>query len=90
MAWDLQSRAPLFLGGQPSAASVPTIGHMANPFEFIQEVRQEGNKVTWPNRRETVITTVLVMLMCVLASAFLAITDQAIHLAIQVILGFGH
>ena len=66
------------------------IGHMANPFEFVQEVRQEGNKVTWPNRRETVITTVLVMLMCVLASAFLAITDQVIHLAIQTILGFGH
>ena len=65
------------------------IGHMANPFEFIQQVRQEGSKVTWPNRRETVITTVLVMLMCVLASAFLAITDQLIHLAIQIILGFG-
>ena len=40
---------------------------MANPFEFIQDVRQEGGKVTWPNRRETVITTILVMLMCVLA-----------------------
>lgn len=63
---------------------------MANPFEFVQEVRQEGAKVTWPNRRETAITTVLVMLMCVLASAFLAITDQAIHFAIQIILGFGH
>ena len=62
---------------------------MANPFEFIQEVRQEGNKVTWPNRRETAITTVLVMIMCVLASAFLAITDQVIHFAIQFILGFG-
>lgn len=62
---------------------------MANPFEFIQDVRQEGGKVTWPNRRETVITTILVMLMCVLASAFLAITDQVIHLAIQFILGFG-
>ena len=37
-----------------------------------------------------VFTTVLVMVMCVLASAFLAITDQLIHLAIQVILGFGH
>lgn len=62
---------------------------MANPFEFIQDVRQEGGKVTWPNRRETVITTILVMLMCVLASAFLAITDQVIHVAIQFILGFG-
>ena len=61
---------------------------MANPFEFVQEVRSEGEKVTWPNRRETAITTVLVMLMCVLASAFLAITDEVMHLAIQFILGF--
>ena len=62
---------------------------MANPFLFLQDVRQEANKVTWPNRRETVITTVLVVVMCVLASLFLAVTDQVIHLAITFILGFG-
>lgn len=61
---------------------------MANPFEFLQEVRAEGAKVTWPNRRETMITTVLVVIMCVLASLFLAVTDQVIHLAINTILGF--
>jgi len=52
-------------------------------------VRQEAVKVTWPNRRETAITTVLVVIMCVLASLFLALTDQAIHLGINLILGFG-
>ena len=62
---------------------------MVNPFAFLQEVRQEGNKVTWPNRRETLITTVLVVIMCVLASLFLAVTDQVIHLGINFILGFG-
>ena len=90
MAWGLQVPRPFVFRRAPQTVFAPTIGHMANPFEFIQEVRQEGNKVTWPNRRETVITTILVMLMCVLASAFLAITDQVIHLAIQLILGFGH
>lgn len=60
---------------------------MANPFAFMQDVRQEANKVTWPNRRETAITTVLVVIMCVLASLFLAVTDQVIHLAIRFILG---
>ena len=62
---------------------------MADPFAFVQDVRQEANKVTWPNRRETAITTLLVVVMCVLASLFLAVTDQLIHLAINLILGFG-
>ena len=62
---------------------------MANPFVFLQDVRNEASKVTWPNRRETVITTVLVVLMCVLASLFLFLVDQGIHLSINFILGFG-
>jgi len=62
---------------------------MANPFQFLQEVRAEANKVTWPNRRETTITTVLVIVMCVFASLFLFAVDQIIHLAINQILGFG-
>ena len=41
------------------------------------------------NRRETTITTVLVVIMCVFASLFLFAADQLIHLAINVILGFG-
>ncbi len=63
---------------------------MANPFQFLQDVRNEGAKVTWPNRRETTITTVLVVIMCVFASLFLFTVDQAIHLGINLILGFGH
>ena len=63
---------------------------MANPFQFLQDVRAEAEKVTWPNRRETTITTVLVVLMCVFASLFLFTVDQMIHLSINLILGFGH
>ena len=63
---------------------------MANPFQFIQDVRQEADKVTWPNRRETLITTVLVIIMCVFASLFLFAADQGIHLLITLILGLGH
>ena len=62
---------------------------MANPFQFLQEVRGEASKVTWPNRRETTITTVLVVIMCVFASLFLFAADQLIHMAINLILGFG-
>ena len=62
---------------------------MANPFQFLQEVRAEANKVTWPNRRETTITTILVVVMCIFASLFLFAADQIIHMAINLILGFG-
>jgi preprotein translocase subunit SecE len=63
---------------------------MANPFQFLQEVRQEAAKVTWPNRRETMFTTIAVIVMCIIASLFLFGTDQAIHLLIGFILGLGH
>ena len=38
-----------------------------NPFEFLQQVRAEGAKVTWPTRKETLITTAMVFVMAVLA-----------------------
>ena len=63
---------------------------MANPFEFIQEVRAEGSKVTWPTRRETLITTAMVLIMVVLAAIFFVAVDQIIHYAVSLILGFGH
>ncbi len=63
---------------------------MANPFQYFQDVRSEAGKVTWPNRRETLITTVLVVIMCVFASLFLFAADQGIHLLITFILGLGH
>ena len=63
---------------------------MANPFQYLQDVRHEANKVTWPNRRETAITPVLVVIMCIFASLFLFAADQAIHILITFILGLGH
>ncbi len=76
---------------RPVATDPPgsPIEHMANPFQFLQDVRTEAGKVTWPTRRETVITTILVVVMCVFASLFLFTVDQAIHLGINLILGFG-
>jgi preprotein translocase subunit SecE len=63
---------------------------MANPFEFIQQVRAEASKVTWPSRRETLITTGLVVLMVVLASIFFVSVDQAIRLSVSFIMSLGH
>ena len=62
---------------------------MANPFEFIQQVRAEAAKVTWPTRRETMITTLMVLLMVVVASLFFVAVDQLIRLVVTFVLGLG-
>lgn len=49
-----------------------------NPLEFVQEVREEANKVTWPTRKETVITVIMVMIMVALASAFFLVVDAVL------------
>jgi len=58
-----------------------------NPVEFIQEVRQEVAKVTWPTWKEVWITTLMVLLMVALASVFFLITDQVIGWLVQMVLG---
>jgi len=63
---------------------------MVNPFEFLQEVRAEATKVTWPTRRETLITTGLVILMVVFASLFFVAVDQGLRLIVTLILSLGH
>jgi len=62
---------------------------MANPFEFLQQVRSEASKVTWPTRRETLITTGLVILLVVVSSLFFVAVDQSIRLILTFILSFG-
>ncbi len=58
-----------------------------NPFEFIQQVRAEVSKVTWPTRRETIITTIMVMMMSVAAALFFLGVDWVLSLVVQTILG---
>ena len=60
-----------------------------NPVKFAQEVRQEALKVTWPTRKETVVTTGMVMVMVVLAAAFFFIADQVLSFGVRFILGTG-
>jgi len=47
-----------------------------SPLQFIQQVRQELSKVTWPSRRETIVTTIMVFIMVALASVFFLVIDQ--------------
>ena len=58
-----------------------------NPFTFIQQVRSEVSKVTWPTRRETAVTTVMVFVMVVIASIFFLLADQLMGWGIGSLLG---
>jgi preprotein translocase subunit SecE len=62
---------------------------MTNPFEFTQQVRAEAAKVVWPTRRETLITTGLVLLLVVTVSIFFLVVDQVLRQAVSLALGFG-
>ena len=57
-----------------------------NPFEFLQEVRSEAKKVTWPTQKETMITTGMVLLMVFVASLFFLFADWIIRLVVGLIL----
>jgi preprotein translocase subunit SecE len=58
-----------------------------SPFKFLQEVRSETAKVTWPTRRETTITTIMVFVMVAMASVFFFAADQIIRYLVTLVLG---
>jgi preprotein translocase subunit SecE len=60
-----------------------------NPFTFLQQVRAETAKVTWPSRRETTISTVMVVVFAIIAMIFFFAADQLMALGIDLILGIG-
>jgi preprotein translocase subunit SecE len=60
-----------------------------SPFRFLQEVRDETRKVTWPSRKETMITTAMVFVMVAIASVFFLLSDQIIRIAVTFVLGIG-
>ncbi len=61
----------------------------ANPFQFLQQVRQEASKVVWPSRRETLISTGMVFVMVVLAALFFFLVDQVLSSGVKLIFGLG-
>ena len=61
-----------------------------NAAEFVQQVRQEVSRVTWPSRKETMFTTGMVFLMVFIAAAFFFVVDQVMSYAVRLIFGLGH
>jgi preprotein translocase subunit SecE len=77
--------------GQGAAIGTIGIGTMAkvSPFKFLQEVRQEVAKITWPSRRETTITTIMVFVFATIAGLFFLMADQVIRMTVTFLLGIG-
>ena len=58
-----------------------------SPFKFLQEVRAEAQKVTWPTRKETTVTTMMVFVMVFVASIFFLVADQIMRFGVSFLLG---
>jgi len=60
-----------------------------SPAQFVQQVRQETAKVTWPTRKETLVSTAMVILMVIFAAVFFFLADQVLQFGVRQILGLG-
>ncbi len=60
-----------------------------NPLKFIQEVKQEAFKVTWPTGKETMQGTLMVVAMAIVASLFFLLIDQILKSLLQLVLNIG-
>ena len=58
-----------------------------NPFEFLQQVSEEGAKVSWPSPGETMISTLMVFIMVAIAAVFFLAVDAVINAGVQWVLG---
>ncbi|MFN4040994.1 MAG: preprotein translocase subunit SecE [Brevundimonas sp.] len=88
-------RRPAGKQSGPAAGSTVTVDQPAvakprvTPAQFVGQVRAEGRKITWPSRKETWITSVMVFIMVVIAAAFFWIVDMGLGFASEFILGLG-
>ena len=59
---------------------------MKNPLKFIQEVKQEAFRVTWPTRKETIQGSLMVVAMAIVAAIFFLLLDQILKFFLEIIL----
>jgi len=75
------ARAPAE-AAEPAAPAKPRVG----PFRFLQQVRQETSRVTWPTRKETMVTSVMVFVMVILCALFFLLVDEVLGTAVRYVL----
>ena len=81
-----RSPKPEAEGSSPSAPANRVKKNMKNPIKFIQEVKQEAFKVTWPTGKETLQGALMVFLMAVVMSLFFLLLDQALKFFLDLLL----
>ena len=81
-----RSPKPEVGGSIPSAPAKKVIKKMINPLRFIQGVKQEMFKVTWPTKREVLIGSLMVFVLATLASLFFLLLDQIYKFLLGIIL----
>lgn len=69
------------------AETKPRTSPRTSPGEFVRQVRAETEKVTWPSRRETITTTIMVLIMTTVLSMFFLGVDQVLGRLIKLLLG---
>ena len=82
-----RSPKPEVVGSSPSAPAKKE--NMRNPVKFLQEVKQEAFKVTWPTGKETMQGTLMVVAMAIIASLFFLLVDQILKSLLQIVLNIG-
>jgi preprotein translocase subunit SecE len=73
----------------PSVSLGQQVMAKTNATEFIQQVRQEVGRVTWPSRKETMVTTAMVFVMVFIAAAFFFLVDQVFSAGVRLLFGLG-
>ena len=81
-----RSPKPEVGGSIPSAPAIMIFKIMKNPLKFIQDVKQEAFKVTWPTGKETLQGTLMVVAMAIIASIFFLLMDQIFKFLLEILL----
>ena len=81
-----RSPKPEVGGSIPSAPAKQGITKMINPFKFVQSVKQEAFKVTWPTKKEVLIGSAMVFVLATLAAIFFLLLDQIYKVLLDLIL----
>ena len=80
------SPKPGVVGSSPTAPARKELKKMINPLKFIQSVKQEAFRVTWPTRKDVTLGTVMVFLLASIAAIFFLLLDQIYKFLLDIIL----
>ena len=62
---------------------------MISPIQFVQQVKREVSKITWPTRKEVITTSIMTFILVMMAAVFFLLVDQVLVRVVRLILGLG-